>query len=276
MQYIRLDIQWGAAGEYWHLAGGFNKNAEKQFLALASIAGDKLSGILSPGIDVVNEVLSESNPVYRWYKGVWKISGNFEFGFVGEQKTDKDESAGFIYTGTINSIAEASATFCIELRAKYPDKEPKKTTPAIAEQIAVNKYKVNRLDDLILKGEYVLKSIGEIGNIDKHDLWFTEAKNFLLVNAPEFSNKLLSVAPKYSAALIDNPHGRAAYNCIQEQLEVLKATRALFLNTPEVDHTERETSGLLSTIEMKPGFFGFSIDIKKLWKWFERHVLKRT
>jgi hypothetical protein len=126
MQYMRLDAQWGAAGEYWHLAGGFNRNAEKRFVALAHIAGEKLAKVLTPGIDVANEVLTEINPAYRWYKGIWKISGNFEYGFIAEQKTDKDESAGFIQTGTINNIAEASATFCVELTAKYPENETEK------------------------------------------------------------------------------------------------------------------------------------------------------
>lgn len=126
MQYIRLDAQWGAVGEYWHLAGGFNRNAEKRFIALAHIAGEKLSKVLSPGIDVADEILAEKNPLYRWYKGIWKISGDFEYSFIAEQKTDKDESAGFIYTGTINDIAEASATFCVELTAEYPERETEK------------------------------------------------------------------------------------------------------------------------------------------------------
>ena len=137
MQYIRLDVQWGAAGEYWRLAGGFNRNAEKRFVALSQMAGDKLSTVLLSGTDVTNKILAERNPAYRWYRGIWKISGNFNYGFVAEQKTDKDESAGFIQTGTINSIAEASATFCVELSAKYSEKETDK--PAKQELANTNK-----------------------------------------------------------------------------------------------------------------------------------------
>lgn len=138
-----------------------------------------------------------------------------------------------------------------------------------------NEYILNRLDDLISKGEHVLMTIGKYGNIDNHDLWITEAKNFLSVNAPEFKDKLLSVSPKHSSALIENPNGRAAYNCIQEQLEVLKTARGSLSITTERRNANRETSGLLSAIEMKPGFWGFSIDVKKLWRWLKKHTLKQ-
>jgi hypothetical protein len=116
----RVDGQWGSAGEYWRVAGTSDRNAERRFLALANVAGEKLAGALTPGTQEAEEVLREGDPVRRWYKAIWKIGRNFEYGLIGEQKTDTGESAGFIYTGTINNIAEASSVFCLELLAQYP------------------------------------------------------------------------------------------------------------------------------------------------------------
>ena len=126
MVYTRLDVQWGAAGEYWHLAGSFYKNTDKRFTALSSIAGQKLASVLNPSAEVENELLREPDHAIRWYKGIWKISNNFEFGFIGEQTNNDGTSAGHIYTGTINKIADAAATFCLELAARYPESEEKK------------------------------------------------------------------------------------------------------------------------------------------------------
>jgi hypothetical protein len=128
MQYTRLDVQWGVAGEYWRLAGGFNKNVEKRFIALSQIAGGKLAQVLPPGTNLCDEMRPDHDLSNHWYKGIWKISGNLEHGPICELKNDDGEFAGFIYTGTINSIAEASATFCIELAAKYPDPATEKAT----------------------------------------------------------------------------------------------------------------------------------------------------
>lgn len=136
MTGIRLDIQWGAAGEYFRLAGGYNRNLEKRFYALSAIAGQKLIEAL-PSMPAVDEdVLNESNPAHCWFKGIWKISGNFEFGIYGEQITDAGDSAGFIYTGSIHNIAEASSVFCLELSAQFP--EAGEVSPEIESQTEEN------------------------------------------------------------------------------------------------------------------------------------------
>ncbi len=119
--YARVDGQLGAAGEYWRMAGTFDKNSEKRFLALASIAGQKLADVLTPREENVDEVLKEKDPISRWYKGIWKISDNFKLGHILEQKTSTGDSAGFIHTGTIDDIAETSSVLCLELLARYPE-----------------------------------------------------------------------------------------------------------------------------------------------------------
>jgi hypothetical protein len=134
-------------------------------------------------------------------------------------------------------------------------------------------YISERLDRLIADGEVVLKGYNQTGNIDRHDLWFTEAKNFLSVNAPQFVEKLSLVAPKYSEQLLEEPYGRAAYNLIQEQLEVIKLARGV-LGAPPASHVldtavVNDVVGLSEgkqkeVITLKPGIWGMSIDLKEL------------
>lgn len=92
---------------------------------------------------------------------------------------------------------------------------------------------VERLDALISQGRGVLGTYGQRGNIDRYDLWWTEAKNFLSVNLPELVSKFTTIAPKYRDALLVEPFGRASYNLIQEHLEVLLLARATLLDSFE-------------------------------------------
>ena len=76
-------------------------------------------------------------------------------------------------------------------------------------------------------GEIVLRTCNQHGNIDRHVLWWTEANNFLSVNVPECVEQFGSVAKKYNDQLLVDPYGRAVYNLIQEQLEVLKRAKGI-------------------------------------------------
>ena len=53
----RIDGQWGVAGEHWSVAGTSDRNAERRFLALAHVAGEKLLSVLTPGTQAAEEVL---------------------------------------------------------------------------------------------------------------------------------------------------------------------------------------------------------------------------
>ncbi len=119
----RVDGQWGSAGEYWHVAAYFGANARKRFEALAFIAGEKLSEILENGRSPDDELLAENDPKVRWYKAIWKISGTFEHRLSGRELDDNGNAVGTIYGGTIPSIVEASITLCLELGARYPEKQ---------------------------------------------------------------------------------------------------------------------------------------------------------
>jgi len=138
-------------------------------------------------------------------------------------------------------------------------------------------YIKKRLDELIAEGEKVLRTYNQVGNVDRHDLWFTEAKNFLSLNAPDSLDKLHSIGPKYHDQLLEEAYGRAAYNLIQEQLEVLKLARGQ-LSEPhssvQVHEEDKSPKSLVDAVEMKPGIFGFSLDLKilfkRLWRLFQR------
>jgi hypothetical protein len=68
-------------------------------------------------------VLSEPDPVRRWYKGIWKISDNFEYAATAQAIDDNGTVAGHIFTGSINDPAEASSVCCLELAARYPEQD---------------------------------------------------------------------------------------------------------------------------------------------------------
>ncbi|MFQ5787515.1 MAG: hypothetical protein ACE5H1_05990 [Thermodesulfobacteriota bacterium] len=130
-------------------------------------------------------------------------------------------------------------------------------------------YKIERLDELIAKGEIVLRSYNKKGNIDQHDLWFTEVHSFLVVNAPEFVEKFKSIAPKYRDALLVNAFGRAAYQLIQEQIEVLKEARGSFADSKgniHAQNSKNDSTDFLEALELKPNIFGFGLNLNFIMK----------
>jgi hypothetical protein len=123
LRYSRIDAQWGTSGEYWRLAGSNDSNARRRFEALAYTAGEKLSETLKSSPGSHQEVLFESDPIRRWYKGIWKIGDNFEYAFTAQELDDNGKVVGHIYTGSIEDPAEASSVFCLELAARFPERE---------------------------------------------------------------------------------------------------------------------------------------------------------
>lgn len=82
-----------------------------------------------------------------------------------------------------------------------------------------------RLDSLIETGQRVLATYNRPGNIDAHDLWYTEAQTVLDTVAPEFVKALGSVAPRVLERWGWEATPRACYEFIQGQIEVLRAAR---------------------------------------------------
>ena len=104
-------------------------------------------------------------------------------------------------------------------------------------------YIKSRLDKFISDGEVVLKQYNQKGNIDKHDIWITEVRNFFSVIAPEYNKKLNDIADKLGDALIREPYGRAAYNYIQQQIEVIRSAESLLNQEAKDSRVLKDTKG---------------------------------
>jgi hypothetical protein len=125
----RVDGFWRSNEEVWRVAGYSDSNAKKRFEAIALMAGKKLSEVLEAGNDINDEILAENDPIVRWYKGIWKISGNFKRFPTAREEDKNGNVVGYIYGGNILNIVDASATFCLELAAQYPEEHPEEREP---------------------------------------------------------------------------------------------------------------------------------------------------
>jgi hypothetical protein len=111
VKWYRLDYQWGAAGEHWHLAGGAYNAAKKEFETLATIAGGLLSTL--PTSSVAPEVLNEQNAEHRWYLALWHHMTPRVPDHMGVEM-DGEQTIGRIFTGTVREPAHLSATLCLQ------------------------------------------------------------------------------------------------------------------------------------------------------------------
>ena len=118
MRGARVDRQWGAEGEYWRLAAWNDLESKKRFEALAEIAGQKLSEVDLSNEENCAEITQENDFVIRWYRAIWSISQRFETNMPSQALDKEGNSLGYIYTGSIKNIIEASATFCLELSTR--------------------------------------------------------------------------------------------------------------------------------------------------------------
>ncbi|MGD2091655.1 MAG: hypothetical protein PVH61_36110 [Candidatus Aminicenantes bacterium] len=126
LKNLRLDYQWGAGGEYWHLyLIGMRKNpVVSQFEELATIAGNLLNKTFDEKTELGEYLLSERDSKTRWYKALKEHSGEFEIDrnipyLKGEP----------IFKGSVNSVAEVSANLCLKLHANQPIKEDRNHMP---------------------------------------------------------------------------------------------------------------------------------------------------
>src|SRR5687768_13485171 len=95
-QCSRLDLQWGAAGEHWRIAG-YVGPADSRFRALARIAGKRLIILkFAPG---TQELLDVPDDASRWIRALKHLTGALEQGHPAQQLNQDGSSAGWIYTG---------------------------------------------------------------------------------------------------------------------------------------------------------------------------------
>ena len=120
LQYLRIDFQWGDAGEHWRLCGMPSNALCDQFEALAELSGLALAGCAKTHVELLPTVAKERAAKHVWYRALKELTNDFEFGSYGTQHREDGSYAGTIYWGSISSVAEASANLCLSLHARYP------------------------------------------------------------------------------------------------------------------------------------------------------------
>lgn len=119
LKFGRLDAQWGAAGEYWHVVGGGDPAVRQEFELLCGVAGRFLEKVYSKDVPEQAKLLAIEDPKTRWY-ALLKTFAGVQNLMYGEQRNDDGSSAGFIYSGTVNSFVESSANLCLALHLEKP------------------------------------------------------------------------------------------------------------------------------------------------------------
>lgn len=151
-RYLRIDYQWGAAGEHWSVTGMSQNSVTAQFNGLAQIAGDFLRQVV-PNTDQTRPVMDEPHLQTLWFRAMKEWSGYFQHQHYLRQVGDNGEDLGAIYTGQIPAAAEAAANFCLFLHSQYPMPEKRDT----AANSTVNNY--------LIHSQVGILNTGEISNV---------------------------------------------------------------------------------------------------------------
>ena len=120
LQYLRIDFQWGAAGEHWRLCGMSSNGLTRQFDTLAELAGLALLECAKAHVELLPLVAKEKEARHVWYRALKELTSEFKFEFYGTQYQEDGSNAGNIYSGSISYVVEVSANLCLQLHAKYP------------------------------------------------------------------------------------------------------------------------------------------------------------
>lgn len=120
LQYLRIDFQWGSAGEYWRLCGMPPNQLTRQFDNLAELSGLALLECAKAHEELLPLTAKEQEARYVWYRALKELTNDFNFNFSGIQHHEDDSDSGTIYSGSISSVVEASANLCLLLHGRYP------------------------------------------------------------------------------------------------------------------------------------------------------------
>jgi len=120
LKFCRLDAQWGAAGEYWQIAGSSRTPATEQFEILSSLAGQLLQKALTGSTGTEKQPHATTDPKLVWYNALKSNGGSFGGQSYAQHLNSNGTSAGFIFTESVNNIADAAANLCLALHAAHP------------------------------------------------------------------------------------------------------------------------------------------------------------
>ena len=120
LAHCRIDAQWGAAGEYWRIAGSATSPISTEYEILSTMAGQLLQRVLSEKIESEQSLLAIQDPKIRWYNALKLKSPQFGHQNYAQQINEDGTSAGFIFMGSVSQIAEASANLCLAFQVSHP------------------------------------------------------------------------------------------------------------------------------------------------------------
>ena len=125
LSFLRLDYQWGSAGEYWRLAGMQRTLEVREFVTLCEIAGRALVRSIAEDAALYETLMTERTFAEKWYRALKELSGEFRTHIIGDQKNEKGQSLGHIYSGTLDHPVKSSVNLCLYLEANYPIPDPR-------------------------------------------------------------------------------------------------------------------------------------------------------
>jgi hypothetical protein len=120
LQYLRLDFQWGATGEYWRLCGMSSNTLVRQFDALVELSGLTLLECAKTHVELLPLVAKEKEARHSWYIALKELTNEFKPEGYGIQGNEDGSDAGTFYWGSISNVVDVSANLCLLLHARYP------------------------------------------------------------------------------------------------------------------------------------------------------------
>lgn len=121
---IRLDAQWGAAGESREIVGAAHHPKVREFVTLCGIGGRLLERSLDQDSEMGTVLFAEPDPIQRWYLLLVKYSGAVENILSGYEEADGERR--WVYSGTISEPVSVSANQCLEMEVKFPVRDSRK------------------------------------------------------------------------------------------------------------------------------------------------------
>lgn len=120
LSHTRIDHQWGAAGEYWQIAGSAPTPAVQEFELLTTLAGAALKRAIKKSTSGAEFVFSEADDKTRWYRALKAWSVGFESARHAPLTDKNGEFAGNVFSDTMYDPALMSANLCLRLHTDHP------------------------------------------------------------------------------------------------------------------------------------------------------------
>lgn len=113
---MRVDWTYGEGQpENWTIAAWHDRFSRERFEAIARMAGQML--LSSPAVvsRCTSDLLNEQNPLHCWFMAIRELTDCFRQGPTFIEYDENQKPVGRVYTGSIESVLEASALACLEL-----------------------------------------------------------------------------------------------------------------------------------------------------------------